>query len=135
MMVSVRGMDAEQIIVAGVQSSLSATLLRNHTRCEPFALLGIKQQAVLDLMGRKVHFSVPHHRHNRVELRAVLLHQCAGVSVCRKASGAVKDSIQLALGAQPLGHFFLGCFPRGFSQSLKGPEPHRGGESQYRGVQ
>lgn len=67
-------MDAEQGVVAGVWNTLfSPVLLRDYTRGKPSISLGTKQQAMPELMGKKVYFSAHHHCHNHIEQKAVIL--------------------------------------------------------------
>lgn len=127
-------MDAEQSSSTCPEHCVSPPP-RNYTRGKPFIFLGTKQQAVLELMKKKVYFSVYAHHHKHIEQQAVIyLH--AGALVCKRSGfrGRQKHSIQLALGKQPFGHFLLGHFPRD-SLIPKMPIVHRGGETQYLEVQ
>lgn len=97
--------------------------------------IGTKQQAMPELMKKKVYFSVHAHHHKHIEQQAVIyLH--VGALVCKRSGvrGPQRHSIQLASVKQPFGCFLLGHFPRE-SLSPKMPIMHRGEETQYLEVQ
>lgn len=63
-------------------------LLRNYTRGKPFISLGTEQQAMPELMEKKVYFSAHHHCHDRIEQQAVIsIYQHAAVLACKVALG------------------------------------------------
>lgn len=127
-------MDAEQSSSTCPEHCVSPPL-RNYTRGKPFISLGTKQQAMPELMKKKVYFSVHAHHHKHIEQQAVIyLH--VGALICKRSGvrGPQRHSIQLASIKQPFGHFLLGHFPRE-SLSPKMPIVHRGEETQYLEVQ
>lgn len=85
---------------------------------QPLLSLGTKQQAVPELMGKKVYFSVHSPYHNHIEQQAaIFIYRHAGMWVCKRASGAVRDTHPVGCGSPAISLLFSGLFSRRLSES------------------